>query len=73
MIAYTDFDEAQAAVGEKQALCATLMPDGTPKYFVMAADTADAKVRAAAFEIREGRPMSEVEVWALEQAEALRK
>ncbi len=73
MVSHSDFDAASALVGDGETLCATLLPDGTPRYFVMAAGLSDEAYRDAAFCVRHGRPMSTTEEWALQQATALRE
>lgn len=56
------FQEAKAAAADDETVCGVLLLDGTPAYFVMAADASDVEVRARAFELRHGRAMSHVEV-----------
>jgi hypothetical protein len=50
-------------------VCGTYLPDGTPRYFVVAPDASEAEVRRAAFTAREGRPMSGAEETLLRMAE----
>jgi hypothetical protein len=72
MDTFRDFVEADNARAEGQMVCGTLLHDGTPTYFLLAADTADADVREVAFSVREGRHMSDYERLLLQQAELLR-
>jgi len=61
MKSYETRDELEAEMPEGHVVCASLLKDGTPRYFSVPADTPDADVRAAAFEIREGRPLGSYE------------
>ena len=63
------YQSALAEVEEGQTVCATLSPDGEPKYFIMPVDASDDEVRAQAFRERNGRFMSRVEKNLLELAE----
>ena len=51
-------------------VCGTYDHDGNPVYFVMPPGASDEEVRAAAFEAREGRPLSKLETQLLTMAEA---
>lgn len=55
-----------------EQVCATLLSDGTPVYFLMPALACDDDVRSRAFEIREGRPMDEPEKRFVEAVNAYR-
>jgi hypothetical protein len=72
MDTFLDFAEAEKAKAVGQMVCGTLLKDGSPAYFLLAADTADADVREVAFSVREGRQMSDYERLLLQQAELLR-
>jgi hypothetical protein len=77
MTPFADWDEAMAALAELNgetepapySLCGTLLASGEPRYFILPAETTTAEVRETAFQIREGRPMSSYERWALAAAE----
>ena len=70
MISFATRTEADEAVSGKETVCATLLEDGTPRYFLMPADAADMAVRAAAFEVRNGREMMPFEETVLSLAES---
>lgn len=67
-VVFDDFDSAQAAAADTDMVCAAVLPDGTPKYFVVPKDSPDDDIRDRSFEIREGRPPSTYERWLLQQA-----
>lgn len=68
MVTFDDFDSAQATAGDADMVCAAVLPDGTPKYFVVPKDMPDDQIRDRSFQIREGRPPSTYEQWLLAQA-----
>ena len=57
MKSYETREELEADMPEGHTVCATLLKDGTPRYFSAPTDTPDDEVRAMAFEVREGRPL----------------
>lgn len=57
---FSDFDEAKGSLPEGMSLCGAYKGD-EPVYFHMPASATDQAMREAAFEIREGRPMSQYE------------
>jgi hypothetical protein len=70
------FDDWDLATAEADRLgltvCGTLLPDGSPRYFLLPSSAAEDEIRSRAFEIREGRPMHRVEQFALGVALAQR-
>jgi len=70
MISFATRTEADEAVSGEETVCATLLEDGTPRYFLMPADAADLAVRSAAFEVRNGRTMQAFEETVLSIAES---
>lgn len=65
MQVYTDYDEALAELPEGWHLSGCYKGD-EPRYFHSHPDVTDAELEAMAFEIRNGRPMSQIErsLWA---------
>ena len=61
--------EADVALGDEEVVCAALLPDGAPRYFNVPATFSETEVRALAFQVRHGRPMSTAEETALMLAE----
>lgn len=55
------FQKALCSTDDGGMVCATIMKDGEPRYFTMDRDASDEEVRAEAFRIRNGRPMSPLE------------
>lgn len=71
---YDDFDEAKGAADDLGLTVAgTLLKSGQPVYFLVSDSISDEEIRALSFEIREGRPMTSYESWALEVAERQRQ
>jgi len=66
---YESRSEVDACLTDDQVVCAVLMPDGSPRYFLAAGDASEATVRGRAFAIREGRPMNDIEALSLRIAE----
>lgn len=62
--------DADAAVVDGESVAATLLKDGTPKYFTVPTATSEPEMRRLAFNIRNGRPMSVFENSLLTIAEA---
>lgn len=69
MISYETRAEADEVVSEGESVCATLLEDGSPRYFVMPTDADDTTMRAASFQIRHGRAMESFEETILSIAE----
>jgi hypothetical protein len=61
MISFATRDEADAAVKPGEQVCACLLDDGSPRYFTIHQDADDLEVQHAAFQVRNGRPMSGAE------------
>jgi hypothetical protein len=62
----TDWDEIEAHARELDLrICGTLRHDGTPTYFAVDPDKTDEEIEDLAFEIREGRPKTAYERWAM--------
>jgi hypothetical protein len=65
----SDWDEIKAYAEELELrICGTLLHDGTPKYFTVDPETDDDEIEDRAFEIREGRPKTAYERWAMQIA-----
>jgi hypothetical protein len=69
MISYETRAEADEVVCAGESVCATLLEDGSPRYFVMPIDVDDATMRAASFQVRYGRAMESFEETILSIAE----
>ena len=69
MDAFETRAEADEIVQDDESVCSVLLKDGKPRYFTAPVDWSDGAIRAVAFEIREGRTMSNTELTALELAE----
>lgn len=70
MITFVTRQEADDSVGENETVCGTLLASGAPAYFVMPVASSDDEMRDAAFEVRNGRAMSQIERTTLDLAEA---
>ena len=70
MISFVTRTEADEAVSGEETVCATLLDDGTPVYFLMPAEAPDLAVRGAAFKVRNGRTMQPFEETVLSIAES---
>ena len=64
--------DVDAACPEGMHVSAVLLKDGSPKYFVVPAETSEAEMRRLAFNIRNGRNLSGFEDSLLTMAEAAR-
>jgi len=62
------YRDASEKLKENEMLCGTMSGD-RPVYFSMAKDSTDGEIREKAFEIREGRKMTNVEKTLLSIAE----
>jgi hypothetical protein len=62
----SDWDEISAHAQELGLrICGTLKHDGTPAYFAVDHAKTDQEIEDLAFEIREGRPKTAYERWAM--------
>lgn len=61
------FARASEAAAEGEMVCGCYLPSGEPAYFTMPKDAADGEIQARSFEIRNGRPASDSELWLAEQ------
>jgi hypothetical protein len=61
MITYATPEDARADVGPEQSVCAALLPNGEPVYFLAPATAERHEMSLLAFEATNGRPMSDYE------------
>tara|TARA_R110001606_G_scaffold364762_2_gene519331 strand:+ start:2895 stop:3161 length:267 start_codon:yes stop_codon:yes gene_type:complete len=78
---FDSFAEALESVGAEDAdharqlgftICGVMVEDGKPRYFTQELEAEDASIADKAFEIRNGRSMSEYEHWLLDMARSTR-
>jgi hypothetical protein len=62
------FEQTAQQASDEEIVCGTLLDD-KPVYFTMPNDATEAEVRARAFEVRTGRPMTHIENTLLDIAE----
>lgn len=69
---FASFADADAARTTDQQVCGAYV-DKSPRYFLMPATASDDEIRDAAFELKNGRPVSTYEQFLLETAKKLRE
>lgn len=78
---FETFSAALESVGAEDAdharqlgytICGVMVAEGVPRYFTQELEVEDDSIAGRAFEIRNGRSMSDYESWLLEMARSVR-